>query len=98
MVRVPEYQRTERLRPAFQQGVDVRATPEAFGADIGRGLQRGGQALGEAADAIKKVQDFNNENNARDVDTQFSNWLRERTYGKDGFLTLEGKNAIHGRS
>lgn len=96
MVRVPEYQRTERLRPAFQQGVDVRATPEAFGADIGRGLQRGGQALGEVADALQKVQAFDNENDARDADTKFSDWLRERTYGDGGFLTTEGKNAVDG--
>jgi hypothetical protein len=34
MVKVPEYQQTVDLRPEFRQDVEVRATPEVFGADV----------------------------------------------------------------
>lgn len=39
MVRVPDYEPNVQLRPAFRQGIDVQASPEAFGAGIGRGMQ-----------------------------------------------------------
>ncbi len=34
MPKIPEYEPNVSLRPAFRQGVDVHATPEAFGAGI----------------------------------------------------------------
>lgn len=98
MVRVPTYERTETLRPAFRQDIDVRATPDAAGAAIGRGLQQAGQAVGQVADAVAKIQAFDDENAAKDADNAFANWSRERMYGEGGFLTLEGRNAVEGRA
>lgn len=97
MPTVPTYQRTETLRPAYRQDIEVRATPEAAGAEIGRGLQRFGSAVGQAADALVQVQAFDDENAAKDADNQFANWARERMYGEGGYLTLEGRNAVEGR-
>lgn len=56
MPKIPEYEKNVSLRPAFRQGVDVHATPEAFGAGIGRGMQ--GLALGveNAGAAMAEVQ------------------------------------------
>lgn len=96
MPKVPEYQPSETLRPAFRQGVDVRATPEAFGAAIGQGLQRGGIALNTAAEALQAVQAFDNENHARDTTTAYSDWLRDRAHGDGGYFSTEGKNAVDG--
>lgn len=97
MVKVPEYQRSETLRPAFRQDIDVRATPDALGAEAGRSMQRVGQAVGQVADAVAKIQAFDDENAAKDADNQFAAWSREKMYGEGGFLTLEGRNAVEGR-
>lgn len=98
MVKVPEYQRTETLRPAFRQGIDVQASPEAFGAAVGRGMAQAGQAVGQVADAVQKIQDFDNTNAAKDADNNFAKWTRERMYGEGGFMTLEGRNAVEARA
>lgn len=98
MVKVPTYERTERLRPAFRQDVEVRATPGALGADIGRGLQQLGQGVGQVAQGVQKIQAFDDENAAKDADNAFANWAREKMYGEGGFLTLEGRNAVEGRA
>ncbi len=39
MVRVPEYTSNVSLRPNCQEGINVRATLEGFGADVGRGIR-----------------------------------------------------------
>jgi uncharacterized protein (TIGR02594 family) len=98
VVRVPEYTPNVSLRPNQQQGYDVRATPEAFGADVGRGLQglaRGGQV---AADVMGQVQALDDANRAKDADNAYSNWLRERMYGDGGYMTLEGRGAVDARA
>lgn len=98
MPKVPTYERTETLRPAFRQGIDVRATPEAFGSAIGGAVQQAGRAIGQVADAAAKIQAFDDENAAKDADNAFANWARERMYGDGGFLTTEGRNAVEGRA
>ena len=98
MVKVPLYERTETLRPAYRQDIDVRATPEALGSAVGGAMQRLGGAVGQVADAYAKVQAFDDENAAKDADNAFANWARERMYGDGGFLTLEGRNAVEGRA
>ena len=98
MVRVPEYTPNVSLRPNQQQGYDVRATPEAFGADVGRGLQGLARGVEVAADVSAQVQAFDDANRAKDADNAYSNWLRERMYGDGGYMTLEGRNAVDARA
>lgn len=98
MVRVPEYVSDVQLRPNYRQDFDVRATPEAFGAAAGRGMQGLARGVDAAADASMQMQAFDDANRAKDADTAYSNWLRERMYGDGGYMTLEGRNAVDGRA
>jgi len=98
MVKVPEYQQNIELRPEFRQDVEVRATPEAFGADIGRGLEVLGKGADIAADSLVRVQHLEDTTRAKDADNKYAEWLRERQYGNGGFMTLEGRNAVDGRA
>ncbi|MGJ5032264.1 lysozyme [Bradyrhizobium sp. HKCCYLS2038] len=98
MVRVPEYQQTVELRPEFRQDVDIRATPEAFGADIGRGLESVSNGVDVARDALVRVQHLEDVTRAKDADNKYAEWMRNRQYGEGGFMTMEGRNAVDGRS
>ena len=65
MPTIPVYNREVSLQPQFTQGIDVRATPEAFGADIGRGMQDIGQGISQIAQAKFTLQQKLAENEAR---------------------------------
>ncbi|QND53458.1 hypothetical protein HB779_17355 [Phyllobacterium sp. 628] len=98
MVKVPEYQQSVSTRPIFQEGVTVQASPEAFGAGVGRGMQglaQGVSNLGGSLAAVKELEDINR---AKEADNSYASWARERMYGQNGFMTLEGRNAVDGRS
>ncbi|TIW56676.1 MAG: hypothetical protein E5V54_11185 [Mesorhizobium sp.] len=97
MPTVPVYQSDVSLRPAFRQDLEANATPEAFGAAVGRGMQGLAAGLGQAGDAMARVQELEDVARAKDADNSYSNWLRERMYGDNGFMTLEGRNAVDGR-
>ncbi|MER9452052.1 D-alanyl-D-alanine carboxypeptidase family protein [Mesorhizobium sp. M0254] len=97
MPRVPEYQSDVSTRPIFQQELDANGSPEAFGAGIGRGMQSVARGLDVAGDAVAKVQQLEDVARAKDADNSYSNWLRERMYGDNGFMTLEGRNAVDQR-
>lgn len=97
MPKVPEYQRTETLRPAFRQDVDVRASPDAFGAGVGKGLQQLGQGVGQLASSVDAVQTLDASNKAKDADNKFADWSRSAMYGENGYLTRQGSNAVEGR-
>lgn len=86
-----------QARPAYRQGIDIQATPEAFGAGIGRGMQQLGAGIGEAATAIAQVKALDDTTRAKDADNNYANWLRERMYGENGFMTTEGRNAVDQR-
>jgi len=98
VVQVPTYQQDQRLRPIFQQGVDVRATPEAFGADVGRGMQQLAAGGMQLADGIKQADDLKATLMAKDNLTAFEREKMELDYGPNGFMTTQGKNAVEGRS
>ncbi|CAA2140441.1 TIGR02594 family protein [Hyphomicrobium sp. ghe19] len=98
MVKVPEYVQNVSLRPNFQQGIDVRASPDDFGAAAGRGMQGLAQGVGQAADAMAQLQALDDANRAKDADNSYSNWLREKMYGEGGYMTLEGRNAVDARA
>lgn len=98
MVRVPTYEQTERLRPAFQQGIDVRATPDDFGAAIGRGMKSVAAGGMQLADSIQQVNDLKATLTAKDSLTAFEREKMELDYGPNGFLTTQGRNAVEGRA
>jgi len=98
MVKVPEYQPSVELRPEFRQDIDVRATPESFGADIGRGLEALGRGADIASDALVRVQHLEDVTRAKDADNRYADWVRNRQFGEGGFMTLEGRAAVDGRA
>lgn len=98
MVRVPLYEQQVSQRPIFQQSLNANATPEAFGADIGRGMQNFARGIDQASTALAQVQELENVARAKDADNQFAAWTRERMYGEGGFMTLSGKSAVDGRT
>lgn len=98
MVRVPTYEQTERLRPAFQQGIDVRSSPEDFGAAIGRGLKSVAAGGMQLADSVQQVNDLKATLTAKDSLTAFEREKMELDYGQNGFMTTQGRNAVEGRA
>ena len=98
MVQVPVYQQDQTLRPNYRQGIDVQASPDDFGAAIGRGMQQAAQGVGQLANSLQAVRDLEDTMRAKDADNEYANWARERMYGEGGFMTMEGRNAIEARS
>jgi hypothetical protein len=97
MPRVPEYQPSVQERPIFQNDLSVRASPDAFGASVGRGMTQAAQGLSNLGDSIQAVRDLEDVARAKEADNAFANWARERMYGDGGFMTLEGRNAVDAR-
>lgn len=98
MVTVPVYgERQVAVRPGFQQGISVSATPSAFGADIGQGMENVGRGLGQAADAFAQLRDFEDKLKARDAQTSFDRDKMELDYGANGYFTTQGRDAVDRR-
>lgn len=98
MVKVPTYEQDVQLRPAFRQNVDVQASPDAFGASIGRGMQQAAEGLSNLGGSIAAVKELEDINRAKEADNGYAAWLRERSYGENGFMNLEGRAAVDGRA
>lgn len=96
-MRVPVYRRDVAPAPISGATLDPVATPDAFGAGAGRGLERLGQGVMSVADAANRVRQLDDQARAKEADDAYSDWLRERMYGEGGFLTLEGRNAVDAR-
>lgn len=95
MVKVPVYSMREiRLRPDMQQGVDVRVSADAFGAQIGQGMQSVGQGLGQAADAMAQLRDFEDRLKSKEALTGFERDVINLQYGENGYLTTQGGDAV----
>lgn len=97
MVTVPQYQPSVAARPALQTNINVRATPDDFGAGVGRGIQNVGQGVGQVAQAQSQVQELDDLASAKEADNSLAAWARDAMYGENGYLTLEGKAAVDGR-
>lgn len=97
MVTVPVYKRTETSAPILRQNLTSQASPDDFGAQIGRGMQTISQGLGSAADAVERVRDIQATSAAKDRLTSFEREKMELDYGPDGFLTKQGQAAVEGR-
>lgn len=98
MPTVPLYERNVQLRPANQQGFNVQASPDAFGASTGRGMSQAAQGMSQAAQAILQVQQLEDATRAKEADNEFAAWVRERQYGENGFMTLQGRTAVDART
>jgi GH24 family phage-related lysozyme (muramidase) len=95
MPTVPIYQRDQRLRPAFQQGIDVRASAESFGAATGRGLQSLGQGLGQVGNAIAAVRAKDDETRAKEGAIRRAQWDSQQLYNPEtGLMNRRGSDAI----
>lgn len=93
---VPEYQQTVALRPSNQQGIDVQATPEAFGAGIGRSMQSLAQGVADVGKAVDARQALEDETIARAARNNYIADKDNLLYGDDGFAGKTGKAALDG--
>ena len=95
---VPQYQPGQiQTRPLAQQRLSVRASADDFGAAQARGLGAISEGLGQAANAMQQLRDLEDIARAKDADNQFAAWVRERSYGEGGYMTLEGRAAVEAR-
>lgn len=79
------------------------ATPDAFGAPLGRAMQGVGAAIVQGgdvfADEVRRQKQIDDTRNVLDAKTQLDDRLREFNYGKDGQggeLSRQGVDAIGG--
>lgn len=96
MVRVPEYQPGIELRPALRQDLAPNATPQAFGSDVGTGMENLARGGMQAAHSLAAVQEIENEAVARDARNAFVAEKDQLLYGDSGYATLQGKDALDG--
>lgn len=95
---VPQYQPGQvQNRPLAQQRLTTRASAEDFGAAQARGLGAVAQGIGQVADAVAKVRELEDVARAKEADNRFAAWVRERSYGENGYMTLEGRAAVEAR-
>ena len=100
MADVPTYGgRKQTLRPIMTAKMDSRATPDAFGAGVGRALQNLAGGVQQAANAFASVQEFEDKAIVDDRVNQYSDYARDRTYNPEtGYVMTEGENAVNGRA
>lgn len=95
MPTIPVYNREVSLQPQFTQGIDVRATPEAFGAATGRGLQDVGQGIDRVAQAKFTLEQKLQENSKRAAQIRTENEVNTLLLDPDnGILNRTGTNAV----
>ncbi|TGV90036.1 hypothetical protein EN801_020485 [Mesorhizobium sp. M00.F.Ca.ET.158.01.1.1] len=95
MPTVPEYQSDVSLRPIHRQDLDANATPEAFGASVGRGMQSAAAGLDKFADVAAQVKSLEDEAAVRRARNQYIAEADTLKYDPDGgFLQKEGRSAI----
>lgn len=90
--------RTVAPRAALQSDMTVRASAEAFGADIGRGLQSVARGVGHISDVVTEVQIREDEARAKEADVQFADWTRAELHDPErGLLNIQGQAAVDAR-
>jgi len=94
---VAQYKQQVLGRPAFQQGVEVRASASAFGAEVGQGMQGLAQGVSQAGEAIRYVRERDAEALAKEQDVAFADDYRKELYDPEsGFMYTQGRNAVDG--
>jgi GH24 family phage-related lysozyme (muramidase) len=84
------------LDPGLNFRDNTRATPEMFGAGIGRALGAVGQGMSDVGQAITAVKAIDDANYAKEADAGFSGDVRDLGYGENGYFGKQGAAAIEG--
>lgn len=98
MPTVPKLQTVEArpIAPAYQAGRGVSG--EAFGAGVGQALTGLGQGIGSFSEPVSRaalqISAEDNERMAKDLDNQFSAFIRDYTMGENGFYSKKGEDAL----
>ena len=95
----PRVRQQAAPRPVFQSS--RAATPDAFGASIGRGLQVAAQGASSFGDAMQRIKVQEQETELKTLDVEFSNRVRTLMYGDpieetSGYLSTQNRDAIGG--
>jgi uncharacterized protein YcbK (DUF882 family) len=94
MPTIPVYNREVSLDPQFTEMNTVRATPEAFGAAIGRGLQDVGQGIDQISKAKFTLEAKLQENEGRAAVLRYESSKNQSLLDPDvGILNRSGVNA-----
>lgn len=94
MPTIPVYNREVSLDPQFTEMNTVRATPEAFGAGVGRGLQDVGQGIDQIAKAKFTLEAKLQENEGRAAVLRYESSKNQSLLDPDaGILNRTGVNA-----
>ena len=84
------------ITPTFQSAVG--ATPDAFGAGIGRATRGVGEALSQSGAVVDRIvqeeQLKDRTRKAKELEIQFRQQKRELLFGENGFYNKNGQNAI----
>ena len=103
MAIIPQITPRERQQsapnPVYQSS--AAATPDAFGASIGRGLGALGQGLSVVSDVMQSIQVQEQETELKTLDVKFSNQVRTLMYGDPenevpGYLSTQNDDAVDG--
>ncbi len=99
MARVPLYgQRKVKATPVATANFRSNASPDAFGAGIGRAVQNFASGLNDLGNSVEAVRQLDD---AAIVDkhvNQYRDYTRERTYNPEtGYVNLAGQDAVEGR-
>lgn len=76
---------------------DVRMDPRAFGSDIAQGLTQAGQALGNVAEDLQKVEDQRIKTAVMQRDVEWMTFDREQRVGENGLFKKAGQAAVDAR-
>lgn len=97
MVKVPTYEPNVQLRPEFRQDLAAQATPQAFGSDIGAGMENLAKGGMQAAHAIAAVRALEDETIVRQRRNEFLTAKDKLQYDPErGYLTSSGITAVNG--
>ena len=76
---------------------NVRMDPRAFGSDIAQGLTQAGQALGNVAEDLQKVEDQRIKTAVMQRDVEWMTFDREQRWGENGLFKKPGQEAVNAR-
>jgi ribose 1,5-bisphosphokinase PhnN len=91
MIKLPEYKSTQRSQGLPSAGFSTQATPEAFGAGIGRGI---GDVANVLAEQAKRDKDAADTTAVMEADRKLADWEISKVYGDDGALRKKGRDTL----
>ena len=97
----PNARQQSAPNPVFRSS--ARATPDAFGAGLGRGLEQVGQGVSLLSQSLRSIEVQEQETELKTLDVEFSNRVRDLMYGNpdtgiEGYLSTQGDNAVGGHT